>query len=233
MEKRIKALTFDLDHTLFDRYSTMRGLAYLLRVEKQDWFAPDMYAAKLGDILVDMDKKWIYGGWELVYEKLLEGGYFHHAPSCALFKQEILSMFGRVAVPIPGVLTMLKALRQTYALGLITNGAGSLQRKKLELLGLKDSFDAIVVSGEVGFNKPDPRIFQLMCRMLRCDPQEMLFIGDGPKTDIQGAYGAGITPVWVSTCGAWPFPELKRAPYEIHDVTELPQLLRLLQPHPQ
>lgn len=228
MDKKIKALVFDLDHTLFDRYSTMRSLAYLLRMEKRCWFFSDMYAAKLGDILVDADKKWIYGGWELVYEKLAEQGVFYHSPTCTEFKKEILAMFGRVAVPIPNVRPLLAELRKTYSIGLITNGEGKLQRKKLELLGLEDSFDAIAISGEAGFAKPDPRIFQLMCQKLNCEPSEIFYIGDSPRMDVQGAYGAGITPIWVSTGGIWYFPELKRAPYEIHDVTELPDLLNAL-----
>ena len=28
--KKIKAVAFDLDHTLYDRYSTLRSIAYLL-----------------------------------------------------------------------------------------------------------------------------------------------------------------------------------------------------------
>lgn len=221
----IKALVFDLDHTLYDRYSTLRSICYLLRRERDAWFPADLYAAKLGDILAETDKRWIYGGWELVHEKLLEQGTFSQAPSPGEFKQEILRLFGLVAVPIPGVIELLASLHTRYSLGLITNGESSLQRKKLRLLGLTDSFDEVIVSGELGCHKPDPKIFHTMCKRLNCPPEQMLYIGDSPKMDVSGAYGAGVTPIWVSTGGIWYFPELKRAPYEIHDVTELPGLL--------
>lgn len=227
--KKITALAFDLDHTLFDRYSTLRGLAYPLRTERRAWFPPELYAAKLGEILVETDRKWIYGGWELVYEKLTEQGLFSAPPGCEVFKQEMLRRFATLAAPILNVRPMLRDLRQRYAVGLITNGEAALQRRKLELLGLEDSFDAILISGEYGVAKPDPRIFWAMCEKLGCGPAEMLYVGDSPRMDVQGAYNAGLTPVWVNTGGHWPFPELKRAPYEVHDVTELLELLRTLE----
>lgn len=53
---------------------------------------------------------------------------------------------------------VLAALRQAHIpLGLVTNGAPDAQRDKLRVLGIENMFAVIVVSGEVGVAKPDPR----------------------------------------------------------------------------
>ena len=58
---------------------------------------------------------------------------------------------------LPGAEAVLHGLRQAgLRLGLLTNGAASLQREKIEASGLGMHFDAAVVSGEIGTGKPAP-----------------------------------------------------------------------------
>ncbi len=57
--------------------------------------------------------------------------------------------------------TALAAVRaQVPSLGLVTNGAAAAQRAKIERFELARFFDVIVVEGEAGFGKPDPRVFE-------------------------------------------------------------------------
>ena len=58
-------------------------------------------------------------------------------------------------------------------------------------------FDAIFVEGELGFGKPDPRVFARALRALGAEPHEALMTGNDLRSDIAGAKGAGIRAVWV------------------------------------
>lgn len=57
--------------------------------------------------------------------------------------------------------------------------------------------DAHVLSFEVGARKPEPAIYQAACRMLRCHPRDVLFVGDSPRADLQGPVAYGMTAVLV------------------------------------
>ena len=72
-----------------------------------------------------------------------------------------------------------------------------LQRRKLELCGLADLFEVIVISGEFKAHKPDVEIFLEGARQLELPPEEIAFVGDTFFTDIIGAYRAGMQPIWI------------------------------------
>jgi putative hydrolase of the HAD superfamily len=92
----------------------------------------------------------------------------------------------------------LEKFKSCYRLGLLTNGAPDLQRRKIHATDLGKYFDAVVVSGEVGIGKPDARIFEKMLAQLKTGPESALVVGDSLKSDIAGAQGAGIKAVWVN-----------------------------------
>ena len=45
-------------------------------------------------------------------------------------------------------------------LALLTNGSAQMQRSKIDRFGLAGLFDLILIEGEVGFGKPDPRVYK-------------------------------------------------------------------------
>lgn len=63
----------------------------------------------------------------------------------------------------------------------------------LDEIGIAEYFERIVISGEVGLKKPDPRIFALA--LADSDPAEAVFVGDHPDQDVAGALNAGMTAV--------------------------------------
>jgi putative hydrolase of the HAD superfamily len=75
--------------------------------------------------------------------------------------------------------------------GVLTNGPGPMQRRKLEVIGLHDALDAVCASGELGVAKPDPRAFALAAAALGVAPGRTAMIGDNVVADIEGALGAG------------------------------------------
>ena len=128
----------------------------------------------------------------------------------------------QVAVPFSFAIPTLDALRERgYKLGLITNGEHTLQMKKIEMLGLDNIFDEIIISRDFGTYKPDRLLFDKMGELLGCKPSEMLYVGDHPLNDVDGSRKAGYTPVWVRTSGIWTHPEIEKCELQVDTVAEL------------
>jgi putative hydrolase of the HAD superfamily len=92
---------------------------------------------------------------------------------------------------------LLARLRPHTKLGMVTNGVSGLQRRKVQGSGLAHWFDAIAISGEVGIGKPDPGVFEWVCRELGVSPARCAMVGDNPERDIQGGLNAGMATAWV------------------------------------
>ena len=88
---------------------------------------------------------------------------------------------------------VLKALHdKNVPMGVITNGDSKNQRAKLERAGITGMFDPVIVSSEVGFSKPDERIFWKALKEAGCTPRDALYIGDSFEHDIEPARKIGM-----------------------------------------
>ena len=94
------------------------------------------------------------------------------------------------------VLANLEALRaQGYIVGIVSN-VPSGGDELADQLGLTDSIDFAVTSSEVGYEKPDSRIFaEALRRADATPPKNAIMVGDQIETDVNGAVAAGIQPV--------------------------------------
>ena len=98
--------------------------------------------------------------------------------------------------PFPGVDEGLRRLVQRgWKLGLCTNKDGRAARALVEELGW-GRWIRVVVSGEEGFRKPDPRPLHLAFRKLGAPRGRHLFIGDS-EVDLQTARNAGVEGVFL------------------------------------
>jgi epoxide hydrolase-like predicted phosphatase len=93
----------------------------------------------------------------------------------------------------PALVDFIRALRPRYKVGIISN-AWSQLLDLLESWGIKDAFDVIIGSGDVGVMKPDPRIYQLALDGLDVLPHEAVFVDDFIE-NIQGAEALGINAI--------------------------------------
>ena len=101
--------------------------------------------------------------------------------------------------PIAGALeTVVELRRRGVRLALVTNGSAADQRAKIGRHAVDRRFDAVLVEGEVGFGKPDPRIFRLALERLGVTAAEAWMVGDDLPWDIAGAQAVGIHGVWAS-----------------------------------
>lgn len=67
-----------------------------------------------------------------------------------------------------------------------------------EACDLATHFDAVVVSSDVGFLKPEPEIYDHGCALLGKRAEEVAFVGDGGADELVGAQRAGVAPYWAT-----------------------------------
>ena len=99
-----------------------------------------------------------------------------------------------------------------------------MQKRRLRLAGIDGCFADCFVSDDIGFEKPDPRFFEVCCRRSGLAPGDLLMVGDSLTADIAGAAAAGIDACWYCPQGA-AVPENSEAKYVI---ARLAQLLPLV-----
>ena len=223
----IKGVVFDLDHTLFDRYATLTKIApyFCSYFDVADGWT----AERLAPVWCDADRNFVHLGWEAIVKSLAEQGVFRTVPEQKVYNTFVFGMFRRIAVPFDCTKSLLADLKEMgYKTGLITNGLSETQRGKLRLLEIEDSFDDVLITGEFGVYKPDAAPFLASAEHLGALPSELLYVGDHPKSDVEGSRNAGFVPVWVRTTGSWVFPEIEKPELQIDHVRELPALLKRL-----
>jgi HAD superfamily hydrolase (TIGR01509 family) len=132
------------------------------------------------------------------------------------------NLWCRVPATVPAALRRLRDSGRRLVV--VSNADGSVART-LERAGLLPFFHAVVDSGVVGFEKPDPRIFHAALRAAAVRPQDAVHVGDFHEIDVVGARNAGIAPVLIDpadlrTGAACPrFPDLDAF---VRDLLRLP-----------
>lgn len=225
----IKAAVFDLDHTLFDRYATIREIVKIMDADSCP-FKADIPRDTIADIYEYCDRNFVHFGWYRMYDEFSARGVLKdEIEKTDFFKLHIQPLYMLAAVPFSFTVSTIKKIKDMgLKVGLITNGKHNLQYRKLELLGIRDMFDEIIVSEDFGADKPDLRIFEEMARRMKLHPSEMLYIGDNPENDIEPSRTVGYTPVWIKTTGNWVFPQIKKPEFTADTVAEIPKIIEKL-----
>lgn len=106
------------------------------------------------------------------------------------------------------------ALEQIAACGLsvamLTNGAEFQQHQKLAATGLSGRVGPVFCCDELGFAKPDPRAYALVCSRLGVEPERVLHVGDRHDLDVEAARAAGLTAVHLDRDDRGPYDETAR-----------------------
>ncbi len=208
---RFRALTFDFFNTLV-RHRDGRGRGGMLMeylrsagLESGPWehqvlydvFATDGdgYAAGLG--LAEREE-YLERFAERLFRRLGVRGGVARAHAAAIWE-----LLGPTSlVPYPEVGEVLGALRRAgYRLAIVSNwpcGLGAFCRE----LGFGQLFEHVLASAEVGYAKPDARIFLEACRRLGVGPERVLHVGDTVAEDVEGARAAGVRPLLLARAEA-------------------------------
>ena len=86
------------------------------------------------------------------------------------------------------------SLRPRVSTGIVSNSVVGAREREQELYGFEDMCDVIVYSHEVGWRKPDPRIYHAACDRLGCAPQDAVLLDD-VAANIDGARAVGMHAV--------------------------------------
>jgi FMN hydrolase / 5-amino-6-(5-phospho-D-ribitylamino)uracil phosphatase len=118
------------------------------------------------------------------------------------------------------VLPALEQLRGRYRLFTASNGNADLAK-----IGLAHFFERTIAARQVGALKPDPAIFHKVIEGTDLQAPEVVYVGDDPHLDVEGARGAGMQAIWLDRQGAqWP-AEIAPPAHTIRSLTDLARLL--------
>ena len=119
-----------------------------------------------------------------------------------------------------GAIYTLQSLSKKYTLIAVTNGNANLEK-----IGLRHLFDDVVTAVDVGYAKPDARIFNEAIRKAGTQADKIIHVGDNPEADIIGAANVGLKTVWMNSKSvSWPNDDIQ-PDLTINRITELCDLL--------
>lgn len=244
MDKEITAVIFDLDDTLLDwsqgtlnwrDFQQARAAGVHAYLQGMGYRLPPL--ADFGQTLLqsiqavwdEAKKDWVAARLEEALRRTL---FIYGIEMSRLAPLPLLRAYNWE--PIPGVVPfpdaheVLTELRQRgYQLGLITNSFTPMWMRDIELraYALLEFFPVRITSGETGYMKPHPAIFQRALDLMGVTAAQAMYVGDRPAHDIAGANDAGMTSVLIRP------PHLDRAldgvtpDYTIRHLHELCEIL--------
>ena len=214
MMKKYKAVFLDWDDTIGD----FHGAADLALAQMYEKYQLDRYFASL-DEFVGLYKPhnlelWAKYGEDKVTKEylsldrflfpLMHGSLYPNGETAQVVRlamtmsDDFLALTTAHFSLLPGAEDIVRYLAEKYPLTIVTNGFVEVQYEKFDKSGLKDYFSHIVLSEEVGCQKPNPRIFEEALRLNGLSADEVVMVGDSWYSDIQGAINAGIDQIWVT-----------------------------------
>ncbi|WP_413285558.1 5-amino-6-(5-phospho-D-ribitylamino)uracil phosphatase YigB [Vibrio sp. MA40-2] len=200
----IKALSFDLDDTLYDNRPVIMKVESEMEtwlhsnhpvsktLSRQQWHTIKLkLASSIPNLVHDVTKlrqtQIEYGLKQLGYSDLQAKNAAQVGIEYALWLRN------KVDVPNESHQT-LKSLAKKYPLVAITNG-----NVNVEKIGLSDYFDFVLQAGPDGRSKPYSDMFSTAAKQLNLPKQNILHIGDHLISDVSGAKQCGYTTCWINT----------------------------------
>lgn len=204
--KRYTTLFIDLDNTLYDFSGNSReaySIVYKL-LEYDRWFDSfEHYYTIYEEYNLQL---WaLYAEGKIAKERLNAERYAHPlrvigVPDAdaigARFWSEAMQRLPLGQRLMPYAREVLEYLRPRYRLYILSNGFTELQARKMQSAGIAHYFDGVVLSEDIGVNKPNPAIFKHALRVAGVNATEALMIGDNFEVDIEGAQRVGIDQVY-------------------------------------
>ncbi|MDQ0495350.1 YjjG family noncanonical pyrimidine nucleotidase [Paenibacillus brasilensis] len=140
------------------------------------------------------------------------------------FSAAYLRYLGEGAFLIDGAVEICEKLSDRR-LAIITNGIKEVQTSRIQLSPLRSVFEQVIISEEVGCQKPQAAIFDYaFTKLAISDKSKVLMIGDSLTSDIQGGNNYGIDSCWFNPSGKTNTSEIQPT-YEIKNLMELENII--------
>ncbi len=196
MDKPIHGFLFDLDNTLIDREAAFIRFAshfYEQHLRNATTMSREEVVARM--VHWDQDG---YVDREIMFTQWLK-----EWPEAGLEPDRLLpyyrsEMKQHVQPDADNNRLLADLNRQAAPWGIVTNGKTATQHIACQAAGLDQLAPFIIVSEAAGYAKPDPRIFQDALNLTGlASPEQVMFVGDNPRADIDGAKRFGMKTAWV------------------------------------
>ena len=224
MRTEVRGLVFDLDNTLFDRYSAFVAVAESFYEEYLSGVA-----CVTREDAVEMMVRWDNDGYR--DGKAMRAQWLGEWPEAGLDEDSLRRWYraemNRQFEPDAEVNALLAGLNERGApWGIVTNGSPN-QHVKCQETGLEALAPFVIVSEEAGYAKPDPRIFRDALEATGLtSPGDVMFVGDNAAHDIDGAKRFGMKAAWIRRGRKYP-ADLIPPDHVIDRVTEIREVVRL------
>ena len=224
---KVRAVCFDLDNTLWDVWPV------IMRAEQKMYdFLAERYPRVVANMTMEMMRAareqtaaahpqmrhdFTFLRKQTLREHAKEFGYAEAMVDEAF--EAFIQARNQVDL-YPDVVPALEQLRARYRLFTASNGNADIDR-----IGLGHFFERTVNARLVGALKPDPAIFHKVIEGTDLQAHEVVYVGDDPLLDVEGARGAGMHAIWIDRQGEkWP-AQIAPATYTVRSLTELVELL--------
>jgi len=230
--KQYKHIYFDLDHTIWDfdknAEEALQELYHIHRLHTIGLTSADLFIetyTRHNHLL------WAqYHVGEITKEELREARFKKTFIELGLRPETIPVDFEDAYVKLcptktnlfPHAHETLQYLQDKYTLHLISNGFKESQKLKMAGTNLEGYFQHIIISEDVGVNKPDKAIFEYAIKLAGANKSESLMIGDSLEADIYGALNFGMDAIYFNPFNA---PKPDDVPLQITHLKELITLL--------
>ena len=204
----IKHIFFDLDHTIwdFDRNAqeTLTELYHKYKLDTVGLSSCDSFIERYTE-----NNQLLWADYHMgrISKAQLRSERFHKtfielgvvpAQIPSQFEEDYVQFGPTKTNLFEGTEKVLTYLQKKYTLHIISNGFKETTLKKMELCNLNPYFSNVIISEDVGVNKPDKAIFEYALNIASAQKQESIMIGDSLEADIRGAQDFGMKAIFFN-----------------------------------
>lgn len=203
----VEFVYFDLDDTLLDHEHAERKALADVRDRYLEIFGTwsvDELQAKYHEINAPLWRRYSDGEIDKStvkqerFARLLEAAGASHAHS-GLIGRYYMQQYGEHWQFIPGAREAYERVADAYPVGVLTNGFAEVQSRKFDAFPvLEERAESVVICEETGVLKPHPDVFSHATERVEATTDEVLYVGDSYRSDVEGAQRAGWRVAWFA-----------------------------------
>lgn len=245
----IKAIVFDINGTLIDiqtdegNEEIYRGISHFLAyqgIRTHRWEVRDEYFKLMDEQRKASNEAFpefdAVNLWREYLRRRPEACRALHPEKLEWMPQFLAEMYRGISLNrlqlYPEVRNVLEELFSRYKLAALTDAQSAWALPEMRSVRIADYFYPIIVSGDLGYRKPDIRIFQAVLDELNMAPENVLFVGNDMYCDIYGASQAGMKTVFFSSNQGRKKISGKDPDYIIYQFGELRQAISFFEAQP-
>ena len=230
--KKYRHLFIDLDDTVYD-FAWAARESFRETYEKLEY---GRFFESFGQYLsiyepYNLELWRIYGEGKITKEELNRRRYSYPLEAVGVYDDELAATFCREALSriptkgklVPGAKELLEYLQPRYSMHILSNGFKELQSHKMRTAGIYGYFNTIILSEDIGVNKPNIKLFEHALERAGATVDESIMIGDMFETDIAGARNAGIDQIYYNPKGKENNPFTPT--YTVNDLLQIKEIL--------